>query len=103
MKIFNFIRLNFHPFFYLFKFKFIRKIIKNVNFVILKKSKKFGKFYINLPRHISFHLDLNGYEKNTFDFIKSLDKNLLVNKTFLDIGGNIGLYSLFLKKSQKDN
>ena len=52
-----------------------------------------------MPKHISFYLDDVGYEKNTFNYIKSLDKNLLLNKTFLDIGGNIGLYSLFLKKN----
>ena len=98
-KTFNFIRLNFHPFFLLFKFKFFRAILKKVNFIVLKKSNKFGNFFISLPRHISFYLDDVGYEKNTFNYIRSLDKNLLLNKTFLDIGGNIGIYSLFLKKN----
>ena len=98
-KIFNFIRLNFHPFYLLYKFNFFRKILKNVNFVLLKKSNKFGNYFISLPRHATYYLDEAGYEKKTFDFIKSLDKNLLLNKTFLDIGSNIGFYSLFLKKN----
>ena len=99
MNIFNIIRHKFHPFFYLAKFSFFRKFLKK-KIIFLKNSKKYGKFYLYLPSHISFYLDDQNIEKNTYqDLLKLTKEKKLKNKVFVDIGANIGTYSFFLKKN----
>jgi len=98
MNIFNIIRHKFHPFFYLSKFSFFKKFLKK-KIIFLKNSKKYGKFYLYLPSHISFYLDDQNIEKNTYqDLLKLTKEKKLKNKVFVDIGANIGTYSFFFKK-----
>lgn len=94
----NRIREKFHPVFWLMKFNFFRSIFK-FKLIYLKKSKIFGNFFLYFPRNLNFIINLINYEKETFDFIKKINhqKNL-TNTSFIDIGGNIGLYSFFFKK-----
>jgi FkbM family methyltransferase len=98
MKFFNYCRSRFHPIFFLLKFKFFLFILKNINFKILKNSLKFGNYYLSLPRHIGLYLTDSYMEEETFEFIDLLNKDLIMNSTFIDIGGNVGLYSLYFKK-----
>jgi FkbM family methyltransferase len=98
MNLFNNFRSRFHPLFFLLKFKFFLFILKNINFKILKTSSKFGNYYLSLPRHITLYLTDSHIEKETFDFFDSINKDLIMNSTFIDIGGNVGLYSLYFKK-----
>ena len=99
MYIFNFIRLKYHPIFRLFKFNLFKKLFK-LKFIYLKKSKKFGKFFIYLPRSLNLLVNINNFEKETLDFIQTLNtERKLENTSFIDVGGNVGSYSLYFKNN----
>ena len=100
MGIINYIRNKYHPLWFLYKFKFIRTFISKIKITYYKKTKRFGNFYIYLPRHLGHLLNNDNIEKETYDFVTELNlKKNIINKTFVDIGGNIGTYSLFFKEN----
>ena len=94
----------FLKFLYELKLPFIKRLIpsliKRVFFInknrIIKLS--FGKIEIDLTQSIDREIYLNGfYEKDQLIFLeKACNKNEVTH--FLDIGANIGYYSLFFKK-----
>ena len=97
MNIINLIRNRFHPIYWLLGFRLFRLIFK-FKIIYLKKTKKFGKSFIYLPRSLNLLININQYEKETFDFINKINPKInLENSSFVDIGGNIGLYSLYFK------
>ena len=101
MRFFIWMRKKYHPLFFLMKFKFGRLILSKIQFSYLKNSKKYGKFYIFLPRHLIFLFADKIIEKNTYAFIDSIiqsNNHKLSNTSFIDIGGNIGTYSFYFKK-----
>ena len=99
-KFLNYLRNKFHPLFWLFKFQFIRKFLSKTKIKFLKKSKKFGDFYIFLPRNISLLLINEHIELNTFNLVSKLNlKRDIKNSSFVDVGGNVGIYSLYFKKN----
>jgi FkbM family methyltransferase len=96
----NYIRNKYHPLWFLYKFKFIRILVSKIKITYYKKTNRFGNFYIYLPRHLGYLLNNESIEKETYDFVTKLNlKKNIVNKTFVDIGGNIGTYSLFFKEN----
>ena len=100
MGLINYIRNKYHFLWFLYKFKFIRILVSKIKITYYKKTKKFGNFYIYLPRHLECLLNNENIEKETYDFVTKLNlKKNIVNKTFVDIGGNIGTYSLFFKEN----
>ena len=97
--MFNYIRNKYHPIFWLFQFSLFRSLYK-LKFLHFIKRKKFGNFFIYLPRHLAFFLNINNIEKETFNFVQTLNiERKLENTSFVDIGGNIGLYSLYFKNN----
>ena len=97
--MFNYIRNKYHPIFWLFQFSLFRSLYK-LKFLHFIKRKKFGNFFLYLPRHLTHFLNINNFEKETFDFVQTLNiERKLENTSFVDIGGNIGLYSLYFKKN----
>ena len=82
---------------FLLYFNFFKLIFKKLKLYYLVKSKMFGKFYIYLPRHLNF-LFKQQYERETIKFVVSKLKKYDKNKYFIDVGANIGIYSLFFKK-----
>jgi FkbM family methyltransferase len=99
LKIFTYIRRKLRPLYYLQQFSLIRVLITKIKIKFYKKSKKFGNFFIYLPRNITFLLALEDCEEETFNFVSELNlKKDIKNKSFIDVGGNCGLYSLFFKK-----
>lgn len=98
MSILNYIRKKFHPIHFLYKYNFFKKLFR-FKFIYLNKTTKFGNFYIYLPFSINFLLNSSNYEKETFDFIEKISQNQnITNQCFLDIGANVGIYSLFFRK-----
>tara|TARA_A100001234_G_C12560266_1_gene357052 strand:- start:114 stop:950 length:837 start_codon:yes stop_codon:yes gene_type:complete len=103
MFIINYIREKYHPLFRLFEFRLFRKIYK-LKIIYLKKSKIFGKFFLYLPRGLNLLININNFEKETFDFIKTLNYGKkLENTSVIDVGGNIGMYSFFFKNNYNPN
>ena len=99
MKIFSYLREKFHPLHWLFQYSFVRTLLSKIKIKFCKNSKKFGNFFIYLPRNIQYLFALENVEKDTFDFISQLNlEKDIRNKSFVDVGGNCGLYSLFFKK-----
>ncbi len=91
---------------YLQKFYFgiYKKIIVQFNLFqnVQFNNYKFNNFYLNI--HLQDWIQqqiflLNGYEKSEMNY---LSKNGLSINTFLDIGANIGLYSLHLASINKN-
>lgn len=76
---------------------FFKLIFKKLKLYYLVKSKIFGKFYIYLPRHLNF-LFKQQYESEKIKFVLSKLKDYDKNKYFIDVGANVGVYSLFFKK-----
>ena len=100
MRLINYLRNKFHPLFFLFQFKIIRILLSKIKIKFYLKSKKFGNLFIYLPRNINYLLNSEYLEKNTFDFISELNsKKNIKDSLFVDVGGNIGAYSLFFKKN----
>tara|TARA_Y100000741_G_scaffold303121_1_gene244939 strand:- start:2978 stop:3748 length:771 start_codon:yes stop_codon:yes gene_type:complete len=95
--LYNFIRNKFHPIYWLYKFSYFRKILKN-SFLFLNKTNKFGNFYLYLPRNINFFLNSKNYETETFNKIIEVNNKNNQDMVFIDIGANLGIYSLFFKK-----
>jgi len=93
------IREKFHPLLFLYSIGPIRYILKKFNFIFYKKSKKFGNYYCKLIQHLNLITNEDNYEKDTFEFILSLDKKIVNDSTFIDIGSNIGLFSFFIEKN----
>ena len=103
MGILNIIREKFHPLLWLLQFNSFRFFFR-LKFIYLRKSKKFGKFFIYLPRSLNLLVNINQYEKETFDFMEKLNiERQLENTSFIDVGGNIGLYSLYFKNNYNSN
>jgi len=93
------IKKKFHPLLFLNSIGPVRYILKKFNFVFYKKSKKFGNYYCKLVQNLNLILNEDNYEKDTFEFISSLDKKIVNDSVFIDIGSNIGLYSFFIEKN----
>ena len=82
---------------FLLYFKLFKYIFKKLKFDYLVKSKIFGNFFIYLPRHLNY-LFKQKYENNTINFIKTKLDNYNTKSYFIDVGANIGIYSLYFKK-----
>tara|TARA_B110000483_G_scaffold71811_1_gene89493 strand:+ start:19 stop:294 length:276 start_codon:yes stop_codon:yes gene_type:complete len=73
--ILNNLRKRFHPLFWLLNFRITKKSFYKSKIKNLKKSKKFGNFFIQLTRHTNYWLTLDVVESDTFKFIDELNKN----------------------------
>ena len=83
---------------FLLYFKLFRSIFRELKFYYLVKSKIFGNFYIYLPRHLNYYFKKK-YENNTINFIKTKLDNYDTKNYIIDVGANIGIYSLYFKKN----
>lgn len=82
----------------LLNFSLFRFLFKKINIKVLNYKKNFGYFFIILPRHLNYFFN-NSYEEETFQFIKKkLNKHDLKN-FFIDIGANVGVYSLYFRQN----
>ena len=82
---------------FLLYIKLYKYIFRKFKFYYLVKSNIFGNFYIYLPRHLNY-LFKQKYENNTINFIKTKLDNYNTKNYFIDVGANIGIYSLYFKK-----
>lgn len=99
MEILNKIRKRYHPLLFLNSFKISREILKKFNFVYKINSKKFGSYYCYFLKNLNLILNEKNYEKKTFEFIKSINKDLINESVFIDIGSNVGLFSFYIEKN----
>ena len=84
--------------FKLLNFSLFRFLFKKINIKVLNYKKNFGYFYIILPRHLNYYFN-NSYEEETFKFIKKLSTKHDLKNFFIDVGANVGIYSLYFKKN----
>ena len=82
---------------FLLYFRLFKYIFKKFKFYYLIKSKTFGNFFIYLPRHLNYFFKQK-YENSTINFIKNKLDNYNTRSYFIDVGANIGIYSLYFKK-----
>jgi len=82
----------------LLNFSLFRFLFKKINIKVLNYKENFGYFYIILPRHLNYFFN-NSYEEETFKFIKKKLNRYNLQNFFIDVGANVGIYSLYFKKN----